>query len=295
MAEDVHLYSDGIRLAGRLYLPAERRADERRPGVVVCQGFGGTMEYNVAAIAEALAAVGYVALIFDYRGFGLSDGPRWRLIPPEQARDARAALAYLATRPEVEAARLGIYGTSFGGGVAIVAAAAEPAVRCVVSTVGVGNGLHWMRSMRRYWEWVALLERLEADRRRRVLSGESELVDPDEILVRDPEAQAWNQEILRQYPSRRYQLPLETAEAVIAWRPDLVVGQLAPRALLVIHVGGDRLVPPEQAEELYANAGEPKRLAILPRWEHHDVYQGEAFAAVMRETLPWFAAHLPVS
>ena len=137
-------------------------------------------------------------------------------------------------------------------------------------------------------------QRLEADRRRRVLTGQSEMVDPDEILVRDPEALAWNQEILRQYPSRRYQLPLETAEAVIAWRPDQVVGQLAPRALLIIHVGGDRLVPPEQAEELYANAGEPKRLVMLPHWEHHDVYQGEAFEAVMAETLAWYATHLPI-
>src|SRR5437870_3891420 len=33
---------------------------------------------------------------------------------------------------------------------------------------------------------------------------------------------------------------------------------------------------------------------MLPRWEHHDVYQGEPFEAVMAETLAWYAAHLPV-
>src|SRR3954447_108662 len=294
MHEDVSFFSDGIRLAARVFLPGDRQDGERRPAIVVCQGFGGTMEYNVGPIAERLTGQGYVALTFDYRGFGASEGPRWRLIPDEQARDARHALTYLSTRPEVDPERLGIYGTSFGGGVAIVAAAADPRARCVVSTVGVGNGLHWMQAMRRYWEWVALLERLGGDRRRRVLTGESELVDPDEILIRDPEALAWNQEVLRQYPSRRYQLPLETAEAVIAWRPDQVVGRLSPRALLVIHVGGDRLVPAAQAEELYANAGEPRRLVILPRWEHHDVYQGEPFEAIMTETLAWYAAHLPV-
>src|SRR5205823_5635650 len=99
MHEDVSFFSDGIRLAARVFQPADRQDGERRPAIVVCQGFGGTMEYNVGAIAERLAGQGYVALTFDYRGFGASEGPRWRLIPDEQARDARHALTYLRAPP----------------------------------------------------------------------------------------------------------------------------------------------------------------------------------------------------
>src|SRR5439155_9714210 len=80
-------YSDGLRLAARLYLPEGAEDGERRPGVVVAHGFGGTMRFRTPEIAEALAARGFLALIFDYRGFGESEGPRHRLLPLEQVED----------------------------------------------------------------------------------------------------------------------------------------------------------------------------------------------------------------
>jgi polyribonucleotide nucleotidyltransferase len=54
--------------------------------------------------------------------------------------DVQAALTFLGTRPEVDAARLGIYGTSYGGATVVWVAAIDSRVKCAVSVVGVGHG-----------------------------------------------------------------------------------------------------------------------------------------------------------
>ena len=72
-----------------------------------------------------------------------------------------------------------------------------------------------------------------------------------------------------------------------------MVDKIAPRPLLLITTDHDRLVPPEQSENLFALAGEPKRLVTLKGYGHYDVYSEPAFSEVMAETGAWFAAHLP--
>jgi len=82
----VQFYSDGLRLAGVLFLPEDPGP---HPGVVLCHGFTGIKEFILPEYACRFAAAGYAALTFDYRGFGESEGPRWRLIPWEQVTDIR--------------------------------------------------------------------------------------------------------------------------------------------------------------------------------------------------------------
>ena len=65
--------------------------------------------------ARVLTEAGYVVMTFDYKGWGDSEGPRSRLAPYSRVYDVQAALTFLGTRPEVDAERLGIYGTSYGG------------------------------------------------------------------------------------------------------------------------------------------------------------------------------------
>ena len=61
----------------------------------------------------------------------------------------------------------------------------------------------------------------------------------------------------------------------------------------VLTTDGDRLVPPQESENLFARAGEPKKLVTLKGYGHYDVYSEPAFSAVMSETGAWFGAHLP--
>src|SRR5438132_13883750 len=105
MERGVELYSAGVRLAGDLYTP-ERPGSA--PGVVLCCGYTGIKDLYLNDMARRLAAAGFVALTFDYKGWGKSEGPPLRLSPFGRVEDTQAALTFLAQRPEVDSARLGL-------------------------------------------------------------------------------------------------------------------------------------------------------------------------------------------
>lgn len=106
-------------LEGRLHLP--RNNEGTVPGVILCHPhplYGGNMDNNVVmAVANALTDKGIGALRFNFRGVGLSKGS-FDDGEGEQ-NDARAALAALATQPGIDSSRLGIFGYSFGGLIAL--------------------------------------------------------------------------------------------------------------------------------------------------------------------------------
>jgi hypothetical protein len=237
---------------------------------VLCAGYTYLKSMLMPAFARALTAAGYVAIAFDYRGFGDSDGPRWRLLPQEQVSDARAALTFLVDQPPADPARLAALGVSLGGSVAIAAAALDRRIGAVVAIEAVGDGARWLRGLRRYWEWREFEDELARDRLERVRSGQSRPVDPLEIVPPDPASRAFLEEVYREFPQMRCELPLETADALVEFRPETVVDRIAPRPLLFVHGDADRLVPADESRSLWARAGEPRRLEIVPGMGHFD-------------------------
>ena len=240
-----------------------------------------------------LAEAGYVVMSFDYKGWGDSEGPKSRLAPYSRVADVQAALTFLGAQPEVDAARLGIYGTSYGGATVVFVAAVDPRVKCVVSVVGVGNGARWMRSVRRPDEYHDLLTRAAADRDKRVLTGVSALTDRNEVLLPDRQSAELGAAARRDNPAAVTQLPLEFVEDTLGFNPEWIVDRIAPRPVLFITTDDDRLVPPQESEAMFARAGEPKKLVILTGFGHYEVYGGEAFRQVMDETVAWYKPHLP--
>lgn len=157
---DITLWSDGTRLSGVLLYPKARVEGERLPGLVLCNGWGGTKAFLMrSGIAPRFAAAGYVVINCDYRGWGDSDSRlvvrspiptpdqegnvtvkaraiRELVDPFDQQEDIDAALSYLHGEPMVDPKRIGLWGTSFGGGHVIYRAAHDRRVSCVVAQVG---------------------------------------------------------------------------------------------------------------------------------------------------------------
>lgn len=109
--EDLHLTaSDGVRLHG-WWVPAE--AD--RGTVLFCHGNAGNISHRLDSVA-VFHRLGLNVLIFDYRGFGHSEGT-----PDEEGtyRDAEAAYRYLREERGIGPDRIVIFGRSLGGAVAI--------------------------------------------------------------------------------------------------------------------------------------------------------------------------------
>ena len=293
MKRPVSFYSEGARLVGDVYLPEGLGAGERRAGVVLCHGYTGVKELYLPDNARVLTEHGYVAMTFDYKGWGESEGPRSRLAPYSRVADVQAALTFLGTLPEVDPERLGIYGTSYGGATVVWVAAVDARVRCVVSVVGIGHGRRWMRSVRRPDEFRDLLDRAARDRTQRALEGTSEFVAREEILLPDRQSAELAAAARRNNPAAVGRIPLEYVDETLQFHPEWVVDRIAPRPILFVTSDDDRLVPPEESMELYARAGEPKRLVVLKGFGHYEVYAEPAFGQVMRATLDWYGRHLP--
>ncbi len=110
--------------AGTLLLPA---GTGPFPAVILMHGCGG-LTPSMQAWAQRLKSWGYAALIldsFEQRGIkNVCDNGR-AFPPRERARDAFAAAAYLRTRADIDAARIGLIGFSHGGSTALASAVAR--------------------------------------------------------------------------------------------------------------------------------------------------------------------------
>ena len=134
MFKEIFFKSRRTNCHARLYEPTATNSNGA--GVVLAHGFCGTIDTGLTAYAEAFAQAGFHALVFDYRGFGLSDGaPRQLVSVPSQRQDWRNAIATLRGHANVDADRIGLWGMSFSGGHVIHMAHGDPKIRAVVSQV----------------------------------------------------------------------------------------------------------------------------------------------------------------
>jgi alpha-beta hydrolase superfamily lysophospholipase len=146
-AEEVTVQSTGgVVLAGTLTLPRERDTDGRTPAVVLITGSGpqnrdeelpGIKGYRFfRQIADTLSRRGIAVLRLDDRGIGGSRAGATPGTTGDFADDVRAALAYLRSRADIRADRLGLVGHSEGGLIAPIVAADDPQVRAIALLAG---------------------------------------------------------------------------------------------------------------------------------------------------------------
>ncbi|MBI2358969.1 MAG: alpha/beta hydrolase [Deltaproteobacteria bacterium] len=291
--EKITFYSEGDRLSGDLYLPD---GDQGKPWPAVVQGpgfLGLKDSKHYIMMFEKLCAAGYACLCFDYRGWGESEGKqRGWVMPQWQAEDIRSGITFLQTRAEIDSNRIATFGSGgTGGGNAVYVAAVDPRVKCAVCYMGIGNGRDWLHSMRREYEWVEYLQRLEEDRKKRVLTGAGEIVSArEEIMVQTPERKTTTvkKEVEAKIPQ---QMPLQCAEAIMEYCPEETVHKISPRASLFIAVEYDAVTPEEQSVRLYEKAGEPKKLIMLRETTHYGVYS-TYFKEVSAAVVDWYDRYL---
>ena len=286
--QSVQFFSEGTRIAGILRTP-----DGNGPyaGIVQGPGWLGLKDAKLyLPYHQALTAAGFAVLIFDYRGFGESDGDRGTLSPAMQLEDLVNAVTYLQTRDDIDTTRIGVFGSGgTGGGNAVLLSAHDDRIRCAVSQVPVADGTDWLKRMRREYEWYEYLDRLDQDRRRRVTTGEGEMIHPrEDIMVPTPERRKTSikADVDGKIPS---EIPLSAAYGVMAYKPIDVADRA--RALMVIAVESDATTPTDHAVALYEAAPEPKKLIIQRQTTHYAAYAQHG-DVVIPQIVDWFATHL---
>lgn len=132
MKKAVTFDSGGQTLAAELYLPDDYTEGQRLPAMVVTGAWTTVKEQMPATYAAAMADRGYAALVFDFRGWGESPGDIHFLESPQlKTADIEAAADYLATRPEVDPARIAGLGICASAGYMSDAALHSPNIRSV--------------------------------------------------------------------------------------------------------------------------------------------------------------------
>jgi uncharacterized protein len=132
--EDFEFVSLGATLRGWLYIPDDVKGD--LPAVIMTHGFTATRTMTVDKYAEAFADTGFAALVYDHRGFGASEGdPRREINHFFQAKGYRDALTALADRPDIDPARIAIWGDSLSGNISLFVAAVDHRPAVVVAQI----------------------------------------------------------------------------------------------------------------------------------------------------------------
>ena len=289
MEERVSFASDGLELAGVLHVPEGPAGHERRPGFLVLHGFGSNKNSGVSvAVAKILAGFGYVALRFDMRGCGESQGPRGRVICLEQVEDTKHALSFLAGRPEVDPDRIGVIGNSFGAAVAIYTAGMDGRVAACVSCGGWGDGEKKFRKQHESPEaWKRFSDMLAEGRRRRE-RGEPTLMVPRFDIVPIPPGLRGNLSA-----GSIMEFPFDVVESMYTFMANDVVGKIAPRPLLLLHPARDSVTPTEQSIDLFARAGQPTDLHLIADLDHFML--SEENPLVVDLVRRWLDKHFPVA
>lgn len=286
MQENVTFMSEGLKLTGFITIPDGHKPGERRPAVIVLHGFGSNKgSGNVQIPCEMLSKMGYVTLGFDMRGCGDSEGEKGRIICLDQVEDTKSALTYMQSRSEVDPDRIGLLGSSFGAAVSVYTAGVDKRVACAISSGGWGDGERKFRGQHPGDAWKKFTDMLAEGKRVREATGKSLMVPRYDIVPIPPELRG------HVVAGSIQMFPAETAQSMFDFRADDVVGNIAPRPLLLLHSSVDSVTPTEQSVEMFKRAGQPTDLHLFAETDHFMF--AEENTRVRSVIVDWLAKYFP--
>jgi len=272
------------------------------PGVLLCQGLSGVRALVMPEVAEVFAAAGVATLRFDYSGFGDSEGPRGWIDPGSRVADAQLALAELAGQPEVDNARLGVYGHSYGGPIALMVSSLTTHVKALAAISSPGSGTDMLRAARPAWDWVALKQRVSVERSRVDQGLDPEIVDIETIFPFSPKFAAGYAQLKQ---SQGGTSALQAAQGLGKDRfylasVDLMARlQLEPAAAALSHCAAlfisgelDDTAPTETLEPVIEAIPGVKEWMIVAGADHNALDSDPALRAALSSVTAWFQRHL---
>lgn len=282
MREDADFTSNGMRCAGWLYRPDEQ--DGETPVVVMAHGFGGERSFRLPAYAERFAERGIAAFVFDYRGFGDSEGqPRQLISPKRHVEDWLAALEHVDS---LEYDSIALWGSSFSGGhVVATAARTDVDVSAIVAQVPFSDGrattFHLVRKKGLGYGVRSVVAGLR-DQVRRLTGHEPYYVpitaEPGEFgVLNTPGAKEGFEAIVPEDRQMDNRCAARILVTVGMYRPVSVASEV-DCPVFVVKAEEDLIVPPNTVEK-YIDKLEAE--AIRLECGHFDPYLGETFEEVL--------------
>ncbi len=292
---DVRFRSGDAECAAWLYLP-EAEAGEPVPAVVLGHGLGAIREMRLDAYAERFAAAGLACLLFDYRHFGASGGePRQLLSIRRQLADWKAAVAFARGLEQVDPDRVAVFGSSFGGGHAILTAAEDPRIAAAVAqcpfTDGLASGLTLGPVSTVKVSALAVRDQLawarKAEPVRVALSGPP----GSAALMPTADADAEFTALVPQGQEFTNGVAARVGPQIVFHRPGRAASRV--RAPILFSVCDRDSVAPAKATLRWAARAPRAEIQRYP-FGHFEIYRGEPFERAVGDQLEFLRRHLVV-
>lgn len=251
-------------------------------------------------MAEHFQAAGITALSFDPRGLGESDGsPRRDIDPARHVADLHDALTYLQALPHlVDADRIGLWGFSFNGVVALCAAALDKRARCVVAVspltdLSYPEGDGGLRDM-----LAAAME----DRSAQLAGGKTPRYVP--VVQKDGTCPfGWGagtslveygvaERSAAMFENYYNEMSVQSHYRISTWRPYDLIPLVAPTPVMMVTAELDYMSPPEKQKEIFDRFTGPKEYQWVPGKGHMDLLGGRGFESIMAQQVDFLVRHL---
>jgi uncharacterized protein len=288
---DVTFTSVDADCAAWLYVP---KGVVSPPVVILGHGLGATRDMRLDAFAEQFAEAGIAAFAFTYRHFGDSGGqPRQLLSITRQLADWDAAIEYIKRRPDVDGARLAVWGSSFGGGHSITVASRYPELLAAVAQCPFTDGFASARALGP----VATLKGLPLvtrDLMAMVRGREPAMIPlagaPGSLaLMNAPDALPGCLALVPDGGAFRNEVAARVIPSIVAYRP----GKAARRVMMPILFcvsNNDTVTPPEETLR-YARTAPRGEIKTYDAG-HFAFYLGEPFDEIVKDQVEFLTRHL---
>ena len=281
------IYSEGTRIHADVY-HLKSLSGTALPTIIMAHGWGGTAAL-LRTQATDFANAGYFVIAFDYRGWGNSDARviltqpaphssakseqkftaevkevREVVDPLDQMQDYLNVVHWAMGETRVDKNRVGLWGTSFSGGLVTAVAARDPRIKALVSQVGFFGSLATMAP--------ESLERARAEATKRV-RGELPYPAPRAREVGNLQGGPIREKFLL------YDAVADAAKAKGC-------------AMLFIAAEKEELFNnKDHPEAAFQRAAEPKQYVVIPDIDHYGIYN-QARKRASDLAVAWFDEHL---
>ncbi len=255
----VELLSQGSKIFGMIHRP---KGNGKFPAVVFCHGLAGHKigkHRMYVLLAELLSKAGIASFRFDFRGSGESEGAFHEMSLEGEVNDALVALEFISHQPFIMPNKIGLFGRSFGGSIAVLAASRFKKIKSIALWAPVFNAVQWEEK----WE---LVETQQLDENQR-----------HELMRIDGQLPSMN--FYKELFSMNLEKPLDLIQEV---------------PMLHIHGQNDPVVGIDHAihyEDKRRESKAPTKFIRL-KYSDHDFTHPEEKSKALAETCKWFSETL---
>lgn len=300
-SERITFQSEGFKIVGDLYIPLDYETGDKLPAIVITPTASGVKEQTAGIYARKLAAKGLIALAFDHRHWGESEGePRYLEDPFRKADDIANAVSFMRTRPEVDPERIGGMAICAGASFMVLNALTDKRIKAVGIVSGVfdlqgtlfGGGPESETGPGKE-AYMALLDMVGDARQTYFETGESQYVDVIPDVTEDSHpfwvaAYDYFRTERGATPNWENKYNLISYAKLSCFSALPVAHLLSPTPILAIV--GTESPNATGSQAFFDNAGEPKEIFWIEGANHQELFDFEEYVNPAVDKLAEFYA-----